>query len=88
MRNGPSTDDCVPVVAALIMSTREETPRRSENRMYSLRLSSVNLVARVSASIAAPHSAWVTLLSRTKLCRWPARLTSRVRVRSDGAFLA
>ena len=56
--------------------------------MYSLRLSSVNLVARVSASIAAPHSAWVTLLSRTKLCRWRARLTSSVRVRSDGAFLA
>ena len=88
MRNGPSTDDCVPVVAALIMSISEETPSRSENRMYSLRLSSVNLVARVSASIAAPHSACVTLFSRTKLCRWLARPTSKVRVRSDGAFLA
>ncbi len=56
--------------------------------MYSLRLSSVNAVARVSASIAAVHSAWVSLFSRTKLWRWPAKLTSRVRVRSDGAFLA
>ena len=87
MWNGPSTEDGVPAVAAFTMSISEETPSRSENRMYSLRLSSVNCVARVSASIAAPHSACVTLFSRTKLWRWPARPTSRVRVRSDGAFL-
>ena len=74
--------------AAFTMSTSEETPSRSENRMYSLRLSSVNFIARVSASIAAPHSACVTLFSRTKLCRWPARLTSSSRVRAEGAFLA
>src|SRR5262249_36705315 len=36
----------------------------------------------------AIHSVKVTLLSRTKLCRWSARLTSRVSVRCDGAFLA
>ena len=81
-------DDGVPVVAAFTMSTSDETPSRSENRMYSLRLSSVNSLALVSASMAAFHSAWVTLFSRTKPCRWPARLTSSVRVRADGAFLA
>ncbi len=56
--------------------------------MYSLRLSSVNFVARVSASMAAPHSACVTWLSRTKLWRWPANETSSVRARSDGALRA
>ena len=56
--------------------------------MYSLRLSSVNFVARVSASIATPHSACVTLFSRTKAWRWLARPTSRSRVRDEGAFLA
>ena len=56
--------------------------------MYSLRLSSVNRVARVSASIPASHSAWVTLFSRTNLCRWLARLTMSWRVRLLGAFLA
>ncbi len=67
MWNGPSTDDGVPEGAALIMSTSDDTPSRSENRMYSLRLSSVNCVARVRASMAAPHSALVTLCSRPKL---------------------
>src|SRR5262245_43546046 len=88
MWNGPNTDDGVPPFRALTMSTSDDTPRRSENRMYSLRLSSVNLVARVKASMPARHSACVTLMSRTERCRWPARLTMRVRVRLLGAFLA
>ena len=88
MWNGPSTEDGVPPFAAFTMSTSEETPSRSENRMYSLRLSSVNLVARVSASMPASHSDCVTLFSRTKRCRWPARLTNRARVRLSGALRA
>ena len=69
MWNGPSTEDGVPPFLAFTMSTSEETPNRSENRMYSLRLSSVNFMARVSASMPAIHSACVTLFSRTKRCR-------------------
>src|SRR3954447_6166077 len=104
MKNGPKTVDSVaPGGRRWFMPTTSiDSPRVSEARTNSWRLSSVMWPVRVRKSMAANHSSSVSWTSLAKACRWrtsacrssrrrgsgvPSKLASTARVRSASARL-
>ncbi len=81
MWKGPRTVLSVPSSAPFRVSTSMETPRTSESRTNSWRVSSHVWPTAVRKPIAASHSSIVGSMSRTKSWRWRVRLSMTCRSR-------